>query len=243
MLACVDSVVSSILVHVDCTMNFGPHLDLLSFGFELHHAVDLGVQFANPTRNFVEIEFVLFVEYVLDSLVHPLLSAFSFNQPEVLDSQFSLGHSLTVVLLLADVSGHRLKDIVEQKLAELVEGGDLQARNVLPSENLIFSHQLPVCDQIALSVTKSDDEILKLVAADVASRVGVKFLPHLQKFVNVELRDGQTECVRLAHERVDDDGDEEIQENLGHNHRKRIKVQVGDPRVSASIRLHAVCLN
>lgn len=133
----------------------------------------------------MKIEFVLFVEYVLNTFFHLLLGAFRFDHPEVFNSQFLLGHSLTVVHLLADVSRHRLKDIVEQKLTERIEGGDLQARDVLPSENIIFTHQLPVCDQIALSVTKFDDEILKLGAVDIAFRVGVKIFPHFQKFVNV----------------------------------------------------------
>ena len=79
-----------------------------------------------------------------------------------------------------------MKHIVEQKLTERIVAGDLQARDESSSENLIFTNQLFVnCDQFALSVAKFDDEILKLIALDIAFRIWVKIFPHLQKFVNV----------------------------------------------------------
>ena len=133
---------------------------------------------------------------------------------------------LAVVLLLADVSGHGLDHIVEQKVAELVEGGDLQPRDKSSSKSFIFYHQLSVGDEVALSAAEGNNKILKFGRFDVANRVMVKLLPHFPELINVQLCNGQTERVRLAQERVDDDGDEKIQEDLGHDHRERIEVDV-----------------
>lgn len=131
-----------------------------------------------------------------------------------------------VVLLLADVSGHGLDNIVEQKVAELVEGGDLQPRDKSSSKSVVFYHQLSVGDEVALSAAQGNNKILKLGRFNVANRVMVELLPHFPELVNVQLRNGQTERVGLAQERVDDDGDEKIQEDLGHDHRERIEVDV-----------------
>jgi hypothetical protein len=131
-----------------------------------------------------------------------------------------------VVLLLADVSGHGLDNIVEQKVAELVEGGDLQPRDKSSSKSVVFYHQLSVGDEVALSAAEGNNKILKLGRFNVANRVMVELLPHFPELVNVQLRNGQTERVGLAQERVDDDGDEKIQEDLGHDHRERIEVDV-----------------
>jgi hypothetical protein len=131
-----------------------------------------------------------------------------------------------VVLLLADVSGHGLDNIVEQKVAELVEGGDLQPRDKSSSKSVVFYHQLSVGDEVALSAAEGNNKILKFGRFDVANRVMVELLPHFPELVNVQLRNGQTERVGLAQERVDDDGDEKIQEDLGHDHRERIEVDV-----------------
>jgi hypothetical protein len=131
-----------------------------------------------------------------------------------------------VVLLLADVSGHGLDNIVEQKVAELVEGGDLQPRDKSSSKSVVFYHQLSVGDEVALSAAEGNNKILKLGRFNVANRVMVELLPHFSELVNVQLRNGQTERVGLAQERVDDDGDEKIQEDLGHDHRERIEVDV-----------------
>lgn len=133
---------------------------------------------------------------------------------------------LAVVLLLADVSGHGLDNIVEQKVAELVEGGDLQPRDKSSSKSVVFYHQLSVGDEVALSAAEGNNKILKFGRFDVANRVMVELLPHFPELVNVQLRNGQTERVGLAQERVDDDGDEKIQEDLGHDHRERIEVDV-----------------
>lgn len=133
---------------------------------------------------------------------------------------------LAVVLLLADVSGHGLDNIVEQKVAELVEGGDLQPRDKSSSKSVVFYHQLSVGDEVALSAAQGNNKILKLGRFNVANRVMVELLPHFPELVNVQLRNGQTERVGLAQERVDDDGDEKIQEDLGHDHRERIEVDV-----------------
>lgn len=131
-----------------------------------------------------------------------------------------------VVLLLADVSGHGLDNIVEQKVAELVEGGDLQPRDKSSSKSVVFYHQLSVGDEVALSAAEGNNKILKLGRFNVANRVMVELLPNFPELVNVQLRNGQTERVGLAQERVDDDGDEKIQEDLGHDHRERIEVDV-----------------
>jgi hypothetical protein len=131
-----------------------------------------------------------------------------------------------VVLLLADVSGHGLDNIVEQKVAELVEGGDLQPRDKSSSKSVVFYHQLSVGNEVALSAAEGNNKILKFGRFDVANRVMVELLPHFPELVNVQLRNGQTERVGLAQERVDDDGDEKIQEDLGHDHRERIEVDV-----------------
>lgn len=131
-----------------------------------------------------------------------------------------------VVLLLADVSGHGLDNIVEQKVAELVEGGDLQPRDKSSSKSVVFYHQLSVGDEVALSAAEGNNKILKFGGFDVANRVMVELLPHFPELVYVQLRNGQTERVGLAQERVDDDGDEKIQEDLGHDHRERIEVDV-----------------
>lgn len=131
-----------------------------------------------------------------------------------------------VVLLLADVSGHGLDNIVEQKVAELVEGGDLQPRDKSSSKSVVFYHQLSVGDEVALSAAEGNNKILKFGRFDVANSVMVELLPHFPELVNVQLRNGQTERVGLAQERVDDDGDEKIQEDLGHDHRERIEVDV-----------------
>lgn len=131
-----------------------------------------------------------------------------------------------VVLLLADVSGHGLDNIVEQKVAELVEGGDLQPRDKSSSKSVVFYHQLSVGDEVALSAAEGNNKILKLGRFNVANCVMVELLPHFPELVNVQLRNGQTERVGLAQERVDDDGDEKIQEDLGHDHRERIEVDV-----------------
>lgn len=133
---------------------------------------------------------------------------------------------LAVVLLLADVSGHGLDNIVEQKVAELVEGGDLQPRDKSSSKSVVFYHQLSVGDEVALGAAQGNNKILKLGRFNVANRVMVELLPHFPELVNVQLRNGQTERVGLAQERVDDDGDEKIQEDLGHDHRERIEVDV-----------------
>ena len=131
-----------------------------------------------------------------------------------------------VVLLLADVSGHGLDNIVEQKVAELVEGGDLQPRDKSSSKSVVFYHQLSVGDEVALSAAEGNNKILKLGRFNVANRLMVELLPNFPELVNVQLRNGQTERVGLAQERVDDDGDEKIQEDLGHDHRERIEVDV-----------------
>jgi len=131
-----------------------------------------------------------------------------------------------VVLLLADVSGHGLDNIVEQKVAELVEGGDLQPRDKSSSKSVVFYHQLSVGDEVALSAAEGNNKILKLGRFNVANRVMVELLPNFPELINVQLRNGQTERVGLAQERVDDDGDEKIQEDLGHDHRERIEVDV-----------------
>ena len=131
-----------------------------------------------------------------------------------------------VVLLLADVSGHGLDNIVEQKVAELVEGGDLQPRDKSSSKSVVFYHQLSVGDEVALSAAEGNNKILKLGRFNVANRVMVELLPNFPELVNVQLRNWQTERVGLAQERVDDDGDEKIQEDLGHDHRERIEVDV-----------------
>ena len=133
---------------------------------------------------------------------------------------------LAVVLLLAYVSGHGLDNIVEQKVAELVEGGDLQPRDKSSSKSVVFYHQLSVGDEVALSAAEGNNKILKLGRFNVANRVMVELLPNFPELVNVQLRNGQTERVGLAQERVDDDGDEKIQEDLGHDHRERIEVDV-----------------
>ena len=148
-----------------------------------------------------------------------------------------------VVLLLADVSGHGLDNIVEQKVAELVEGGDLQPRDKSSSKSVVFYHQLSVGDEVALSAAEGNNKILKLGRFNVANRVMVELLPNFPELVNVQLRNGQTERVGLAQERVDDDGDEKIQEDLGHDHRERIEVDVSYQWASTCIGFHTVRFN
>jgi hypothetical protein len=198
MLACVDFGCGAIIVHVDFTMCFGLPTNFLGNLLERDNAVDLGVQVPNPVNYLVEIKFVIFVEDVLNTLVQLICGAFFLHQPRLLDGELVMSQLLAVVLLLADVSGHGLDNIVEQKVAELVEGGYLQPRDKSSSKSVIFYHQLSVGDEVALSAAEGNNKILKFGRFNVANRVMVELLPYFPELVNIQLRNGQTERVRLA---------------------------------------------
>jgi len=69
MLACVDLIIPSIFVDVDCTLILDQAHFFPGNLLELNYAVDPWVQVLNPVSNFVEIEFVIFVKYGINTLI------------------------------------------------------------------------------------------------------------------------------------------------------------------------------
>jgi len=65
------------------------------------------------------------------------------------------------------------------------------------------------------------------MAIHICGAVGVVLGPHLDESVDVQLRQGQIVLLGLAHECVDHDGDEQIQEDLGHDHLEQEEVDDG----------------
>jgi len=153
-----------------------------------------------------------------------------------------LGSSVFCVLGLTNISCHSLKHIVEHKTAEAIKAGYIEPSNKSATHCNVSVHKPSVGNEATLCLAQLLDEVFQFVTFNVTLSVRVKVAPHFNKLINIVLIHGQRESVGLIEERVNDNSDKQVQENLTHNERKT--VEVGDSSGSATpVSLHSISQN
>ena len=132
---------------------------------------------------------------------------------------------LPIVVEPDSLEGQFDEHVVEHHLFHLIESGDFEGRNLSPSElHALFSliggflegHKSAAF--LFVSIGKLDEKTMEVCHFNLAGRVRVIDGPDALEFLKGPLLDRQFIQVSLAEECIDDDGNEQVEEDLGHDH-------------------------
>lgn len=112
--------------------------------------------------------------------------------------------------------------------------GNLELGNKLASMDCALQDALLVWEKTALAhIGKVHYEFFELEAVNSAVALLIILLPGIDKVINIALIDRHLVSIGLSHERVNDNSNEEIQEDLRHHHIERVEEKHRNVWVSA----------